>query len=177
MKENKIRLDFTIVFILIAFCLVSCKNDTQNESVDTDNKYSKKETITFEFNFPDTVYINQSYNGEIKYKSKLDTIITTFGDSKKNRYTRFIMRKSKYVNYDFKVLKLNIKDTFGALNNRTIPFYNIKFNELGIHYIDGIINDIVSIDTVTSKRRGTDLVRLIENEVRVTHKVVVIKKH
>ena len=86
------------------------------------------------------------------------------------------MRKSKYVNYDFNILKLNIKDTFGAINNRIIPFYNIKFNELGIHYIDGIINDIVYIDTVKSKRKDSDLVRLIENEVRVTHKVVVIRK-
>ena len=148
----------------------------QEKKIEKFKKYSIEETIVFEINFPDTVYINRSYNGEIKYKSKLDTIITTFGDSKKNRYTRFIMRKSKYVNYDFNILKLNIKDTFGAINNRIIPFYNIKFNELGIHYIDGIINDIVYIDTVKSKRKDSDLVRLIENEVRVTHKVVVIRK-
>jgi hypothetical protein len=174
MRKNKLILEFSLVFLFVF--LLSCKKEIQNRKIEKFKKYSKEATISFEFNFPDTVYINRSYDGEIKYKSTLDTIITTFGDSKKNRYTRFIMRKSKYVKYDFNILKLNIKDTFGALNNRVIPFYNIKFNELGIHYIDGIINDIVYIDTVTSKRKNSDLVRLIENEVRVTHKVVVIKK-
>lgn len=174
MRKNKLILEFSLVFL--SMLLFSCKKEMQEKKIEKFKKYSIEETIVFEINFPDTVYINRSYNGEIKYKSKLDTIITTFGDSKKNRYTRFIMRKSKYVNYDFNILKLNIKDTFGAINNRIIPFYNIKFNELGIHYIDGIINDIVYIDTVKSKRKDSDLVRLIENEVRVTHKVVVIRK-
>jgi len=66
-------------------------------------------------------------------------------------------------------------DTFGAIDNRTIPFYNIKFTELGTFYIDGIINDHVFIDTLKQPKKPTDKVRYIEKVVQATHKVVVIE--
>lgn len=171
----KHRLFFKIFFIFcLQLLLVSCnKNDSKTNDLLLEGD---KKRIEYSIEFPDTLLINQTYNGVIKYKSPLDTIITVFGDEKKNRYTRFILATTNSVDYDFNYLKRIVKDTFGALNNREIPFYDIKFKQTGTYYIDGIINDIVSIDTVKEPTKKDYLVRFIENEERVTHKVIVINK-
>lgn len=156
---------------------ICCKeNNSQNQTAPINTSIEKTQKITFKIEFPDTVYINQLNDGEITYSSVLDTIITTFGDSKKNRYTRFIMTTSTNVDYDYKELKTKAKDTFGALNNRSIPFYDIKFGKAGVYYIDGIINDIVLIDTITKNKSNYDVLRFIENEERVTKKIVVLDR-
>ena len=80
------------------------------------------------------------------------------------------------MDYDYKHLKETVKDTFGARNNKSIPFYDFKFDKLGTYYIDGIINDIVLIDLHKKDKDGEDLSRFLENEERVTHKVIVIEK-
>ena len=74
------------------------------------------------------------------------------------------------------LLKHIIKDTFGALNNREIPLPNIEFGKTGVFYIDGIINDYVVIDLNKKNKDGVGLVREIEDEERLTHKVVVVNK-
>jgi len=94
----------------------------------------------------------------------------------KDRYITYSLIKTKSVNYETKELYKMKLDTFGAVDNMTIPFYKIKFEELGTFYIDGIINDHVTIDTLTRPRKPSDKVRYIENVVRATHKVVVIAK-
>lgn len=169
------RILVIIAVVTLQLTTLSCKKKESVVNEQKTKEYSQKQ-IEFKVEFPDTLYVNQSYDGVIGYKSVLDTIITTFGDRKKNRYTRFILTTTNNPNYDYKHLKQTVKDTFGALNNREIPFYNIKFAKPGIYYIDGIINDIVLIDTITKHKSENDLLRLIENEERVTHRVVVIEK-
>ena len=78
--------------------------------------------------------------------------------------------------YDFVYLKEHIKDTFGALNNRIINVTDVIFSEVGEFYIDGIINDLVAIETDIKDKDGLDMVRLVENEQRVTHKIIVIRR-
>ena len=146
------------LLILVSLAILSsCKEEKVN-------RYFAEKTIQYELDFPDAVYRNKLYDGKIKYTSALDTIITTFGDKRKNRYTRFIMLKTNTVDYDFNHLKKVAIDSFGALDNRTIPFYDIKFPEAGVYYIDGIINDIVTIDTVSNSGKVKEdyLVRFIE---------------
>ena len=53
--------------------------------------------------------------------------------------------------------------------------YDIKFTELGTNYIYGIINDHVTIDALKKPKKATDKVRYIENETRLSHKVIVVK--
>jgi hypothetical protein len=125
--------------------------------------------------FPDTVFINEYYNGKINYKNSLDTITTSFDDIKKNRYIYYSYIKNKSINYDDDSLKKNIRDTFGARNNKLIPLYNIKFDKLGLNYIDGFITDEVMIDNGAKNHKGEPMVRIITNEFRVTKKVLVIK--
>lgn len=169
------RIIFVILLIVITIQLfISCKEEKKIMRGDT--REITERPIEYAIEFPDTVIVNELNDGLIRYKSKLDTIITTFGDRKKNRYTRFILTATKNPNYDFKHLKQTVRDTFGALNNRNIPFYNIAFSNPGIYYLDGIINDIVLIDTITKKKSENDLLRFIEQEERVTKKVIVINR-
>lgn len=162
------------IFLLSSFLIIfSCQKDKSKPKIP--NRESNTQ-IEFEIDFPDTVYVNKLYDGEIKYRSGLDSIITTFGDKQKNRFTRFIVAKpTTNISYNFENLRKKVKDTFGALNNRIIPFYDIKFSKLGVNYIDGIIDDIVLIDTI-KKAKDNDSLLLLRNEKRVTHKVYVIDK-
>jgi len=169
----KKRIILVAIIIVVKF-FISCKEEKKIKENRT--KEIMERPIEYTIEFPDTVIVNELNDGLIKYKSKLDTIISTFGDRKKNRYTRFILTATKNPDYDFKHLKKTVRDTFGAINNRKIPFYNITFSKPGIYYLDGIINDIVLIDTVTTKKAENDLLRLIEQEERVTKKVVVVNK-
>lgn len=168
-QKKKIIIIFSILLLSFVF---SCKKDKINENKKTKNL---TETNAFvKFNFPDTVYVNKLYNGKIEYKGVLDTITTSFDDKIKSRYISFYMTKTKNIDYEMKQLYKIKLDTFGAIDNRTIPFYDVKFSELGIHYIDGLINDHVTIDTLI-RSKPTDKVRYIENVLRVTHKVFVIE--
>ena len=168
-NQNKIILIFSISLLSLVF---SCKRDKLIEKRETNNL---TETTAFvKFVFPDTVYINKLYNGKIEYKGVLDTITTSFDEKMKCRYISFYMTKIKNIDYEMKQLYKIKLDTFGAIDNRTIPFYDLKFTELGINYIDGIINDHITIDTLT-KPKPTDKVRYVENVLRITHKVVVIE--
>lgn len=159
-----------IIILLPILLFISCKKEIESKNV----KNIIENPIEYSIEFPDTVIVNELNDGVIKYKSKLDTIITTFGDRQKNRYTRFILTATKNPNYDFKHLKLVVKDTFGAINNRSIPFYNIAFSKLGVYYLDGIINDNVLININRKDQDGDNLSRFVEQEVRVTKKVIVI---
>lgn len=175
MKKNTRRnaLMSLLGFMLLASCQ---KKEAKIDKDEFVNKPYSDSIVKFEFEFPDTVYVNKLYNGKIKYEGIFDTIITTFGDKKKNRYIRFMMAKTHVIDFDDKHLKQIAKDTFGAIDNRTIPFYDVKFTKLGTNYIVGIINDNVLIDTVAKDKNGKDLVRYVEREVRATHKVVVIER-
>ncbi len=180
-KRYKISQKLIILIVLSSsiFLALCCKDNKEINNEELINKKiyeeSNRKVIEFKIKFPDTLYVNQPKDGVIEYKSILDTLTTTFGGQEKNRYTRFILTTTNDVNYDYKHLKRIVKDTFGAINNRTIPFYNIKFTKPGVYYIDGLINDIVFIDLHSNDSEGNELFRLIENDERVTHKVVVIE--
>lgn len=175
--EQIYSLKVIIISLLISTAIFSCKNEPH-----TEEKIIKKTAknnflpVTVDFEFPDTVYINKLYDGKIKYWSVLDTITTSFDDPQKIRYISFYMTKTQSINYEDEDLYKVKLDTFGALDHNTIPFYDIKFSELGVHYIDGLINDHVIIDTLPKIRNPDDKVRYIEKVVRATHKVVVIDK-
>ncbi|MBW3519806.1 hypothetical protein [Flavobacterium sp. NKUCC04_CG] len=131
--------------------------------------------IKYEINFPDTVFVQEENYGLIKYQSHYDSIITKFGDRDVNRFVRYIMLTTDTVNYDHKYLKNIVKDTFGASDNRNI-YFMATFTKRGTYYIDGVINDLIQIDLHKKNKEQYDLVRLLEDEVRVTKKVIVVNK-
>lgn len=164
-----------IKIILVSFMLflISCKKE------EVKNRYRKETKIndfSINFDFPDTVYVNKFYNGKIIYKNIFDTVTTKLLDIKKLRIIEYGFTVTKDINYDVKHLKKIETDTFIAENNRIIPLYNIQFNKTGVRYIDGIITDEVNIDGIMLRDgKMQPSTRIITQEFRATHKVVVIE--
>jgi hypothetical protein len=169
MSLYKKRIIF-LVIVIIQIITFSCKK----EEKDIYKKVSLKE-IECVVEFPDTVYVNQKYNGVIRYKSILDTITTSFDDKKKDRYVIFYLKIVDKPDFDSKYQKKNAK-MIGADNNRKISINDIIFTKTGIHYIDGVLNDYVLIDLNKKDKEGFELLREIEKDIRVTQKVVVINR-
>ncbi|MEA9412712.1 hypothetical protein [Flavobacterium sp. PL02] len=159
-------------FFLIAIflLLISCKDEKKT--------VKKEENIKSEISiiFPDTVYVNELYNGKINYKNSLDSIDTSLNNVKKYRYIDYYFVKTKNINYTDEYLKKIVTDTFTAEHHRSIPLYAIRFDHLGINYIDGIIVDEVNISLGAKGKNGEPMDRIITNEFRVTKKVIVIKE-
>jgi hypothetical protein len=159
---KKIQLSLILILTLLISCQKKEKKKTLNRL--------QTAYVEFKVDFPDTVKLNKTYDGVIYFKSGLDSVITTFGDKKKNRYARFIVAKTHERINDVEELRKVVVDTFGALSNRKIPFYDIKFNKPGTYYLQGIIDDIVLIDTA-----DTEFKPLLRNENYVFKKVYVTK--
>lgn len=163
----------SILILVISFFLFSCKNETKK------NISSKKYVhAIFNINFPDTVYINKYYEGKIYYKSDLDTITTVLNAivDKKSRMIEYGFVTTKLIVHDDEKLKKLTTDTMFTKSNKFIPLF-IKFDKLGINYIDGIIKDEVWIDTIEIiNNRKEKRTRIITNEFRATKKVVVIEE-
>ncbi|KFF10055.1 hypothetical protein [Flavobacterium hydatis] len=163
---NKLQFFLMISFLL----LISCKDE--KKTVKNEQNINAEISIIF----PDTVYVNELYDGKINYKDDLDTITTSFDDIKNIRYVYFTYLKNQDINYGDESLKKIVTDTFGARNNRLIPLYDIRFDKLGLNYIDGLIIDEVMIENGAKVKNGEPMDRIITHEFRVTKKVVVIEE-
>lgn len=164
-----------IVFSLgILFLLISCKKEAEVKEIEkTQEVRLSKDKITLVF--PDTVYLNKSYNGRIDYENDLDTITTSFNDIKKARFLEYVFTITKEKDYKDNYLKKIAKDTFVAESHRMIPLYNIKFDKLGLNYFDGFITDEVMIENGGKDANGKPMTRIITNEIRLTRGVYVIE--
>ena len=174
-----------LYYILIFLFLFSCENSKKDNVKTQGNKVNNIKNIivgndksmAFIFNFPDTIHLNKCYDGEIIYKSKLDTIIKSFDNDlhdSKSRYIYISYAKTNLFKSDEKDLRLIITDTIGAHDCHTIYLYKIKFDKLGVNYIDGIINDQVNFDIDKKDEKGHFRQRQITKEARATKKVFVI---
>ncbi|MFD2698398.1 hypothetical protein ACFSQ0_10370 [Mesonia sediminis] len=177
MNNNLIQI---ITFFLIFLTFFSCKNSEKNKNQMQDEvrmvkEIEKPKGIKFKISFPDTVTVGVSYSGKLFYSSDLDTIVTHFGDRENSRYARFMMHTTNNINYTEEYLNKNVKDTFGAIRNGEIPFHNINFKNEGVHYIDGFINELVLMDTMSKYNNRRDKARLIQKRERVTKKIIVKK--
>lgn len=169
-----------LLMIILAFVFFGCngkRKTERNQILNDENLDLKKiERIWCEINFPDTVYKNSAYDGEILFISQLDTITTVFTDKQKDRYVIANVFLTKNIDYDHDQLKKVAKDLYGAVDNRHIPLDSLVFYNTGDYFIDAIVNDAVYMDLFQKNEKGEELLRLIETEVRVTKKVVVIDK-
>ena len=155
--------------LIILSVLNSCKDET---------KIIKKtpELKTINLIFPDTVYVNELYDGKIEYNNDLDTITTNLDDVKKARFLDYNFLLTTDVKHDVNYLKKNAKGNFVAETNRIIPLYGIMFRKLGLNYFDGIITDEVRIENGAQGKKGEPLTRIITDEIRLTRGVYVIER-
>ncbi|MHC0446127.1 hypothetical protein ACWA1F_12000 [Flavobacterium sp. 3-218] len=165
-----------IIIMICAFFFIQCK-EKSTKSEEFVNSVFKGNSVEYNVEFPDTVLKGKEYNGKIIYKNALDTISESMindSSNKRNRYIIFSMTVTDNIDYSEKDLWKIAKDTFGALNNHTIPFYDIKFDRIGTFFIDGIINDQGYITSDKKNKKGSFDTRIITNEFRATKKVIVI---
>jgi hypothetical protein len=168
--NNKRIQNLTYFLTTILLVLVSCKKEKKIV------EKSAKDNYEISLVFPDTVFLNERYDGKINYRNNLDTLTTEIRKLQKNtRFLEFALTQTKDINYEDNHLKKIANDTFVATSNILIPLYNIKFNKLGLNYIDGMIIDEVIIDNGAKNDKGEPMMRIITNEFRVTKKVLVIK--
>jgi len=170
---------FSCIAILLSVFITSCKEDADGVFAAPEIESKKEFEIDYKISFPDTVYVNKEYDGKIFYKSILDTVTTSFEDKEKERYTILYLKLlSNYVydDFDFEKFKKTSKLKYGATNNREISFDKIKFDSIGTYYINGVIQDFVVIDLKEKNENGEDMVRLIEKQEEILHKVVVVDK-
>ena len=173
------RNTFICIAILLSVFITSCKEDADGVLAAPEIESKREFEIDYKISFPDIIYVNKEYEGKIFYKSILDTVTTSFDDKEKERYTILYLKLlSNYVydDFDFEKFKKTSKLMYGATNNREISFDKIKFDSIGTYYINGIIEDFVYIDLKRKDENGEDLVRLIEKQGEILHRVVVIDK-
>ena len=160
------------IYMLItffSFYFLSCKSDKKNDINEKIEKYD-----IYNFQFPDTVLLNKRYNGFVYYKSSLDTMVANFNENEKSRFAYLLIKKTKYINYSFKDLDKFQLDTIPSISNGKFLLLDIRFDSVGVFYIDGKVSDIVLVNINKKDNNGENLIRMINNDFRVTHKVVVI---
>jgi hypothetical protein len=138
-----------------------------------DEVSQKSAYLDIKFVFPDTVYVNKSYDGYISLRSDLDTITTSLNDYQKARFLEYSFWLTKKPIEDNKLLKEMVTDTFVAETNKLIPLYDIKFDKIGVNYFNGILKDEIIIAKGGILKDGSKGDRIITNELRLTRAVYV----
>ena len=163
-----------LILLAIILVLAACKGEKEKgdvvfHAVDID------EFFKYKVKFPDTVYVNELNDGEIIYESPFDTITDNFSDPNQERYVVFrtLSNNSYFFYKDFYNDSLQ-EYRIGAIDNRTIPFYDLTFQKAGNYKIDGLINDLVLIEPQTKNNSDETNLRLLERDFPISFNVVVI---
>ena len=165
--------NFALVLTMIF--LIGCRDGGKTNGNFVSNSVEPDEIFEHTVIFPDTVYINELNDGEIVYKSPVDTITDIFSDPKQNRYVVFRTLSNNSYSFHKEFYVDSIKEyRIGAINNRSIPFYDLSFTQTGTYKISGLINDLVLIQPQTKNNLDQTKVRLIEEDYPISFNVVVI---
>ncbi|WP_412560632.1 hypothetical protein [Winogradskyella sp. MIT101101] len=144
-----------IFIILLIFSFEGCKKN-KGEFLKQKKELNNDKEYYLDLYFPDTVSINNIYEGEIIYMSPLDTITTEIlkkGDTMRIM-ALFLKDNERHIKDSYEHI-LNSKeiDTFIPNNSNNIPI-KYKFKKLGVNYLEGVLEDKVYLkDSDTSKLR------------------------
>lgn len=152
------------ILVISSLCLILGVSCQENKNRENQKTFSKQEIATdfkVKLVLSDTIFTNQPYNGEIIFESPLDSITTSFSNPKFKRYVVFRLSGSENYSAEKNFYVDSLQEyRFGAIDNRTIPFYGLTFSNSEVSELRGLIEDIVLIDTF-----GGDKMRLIEQTV------------
>jgi len=129
----------------------------------------KKENIYYDLRFTETPKVKQYELSEISFKLDGDTVKLKEGDY---RSIRLYIGAFKQANSVEQLHTGKGLDTFVTMTDRVnkIPF-EVKFDEIGIHVLDGFIEDKIFLNS--NDKSGN--ARVITKEIRVIKKVDVTK--
>lgn len=160
------------VFLMICSLLVSCV-DKKKDSNNVDRQIVYTNDFT-NIEFPDTVSRKVITEGVINYNLvEYNLFRNSIGYGKVSRFIEFYpyLAKNKIIAEE----NFIIKDTFYTQNVNKILF-NVKFDSIGIYYLNGIIKDMVIWDTITNVNSMTSKLPAKFNYSIINKKVVVIDK-
>ncbi len=165
------------IFLFIPLVIIGCRNEQEagdevSQSLKPDQKFE------YSVKFPDTVYVNESNDGEIFYKTPLDTIVEKFFDPKQNRYVVLRTLSDSLYTFHSDQYSDSLKEyRIGAIDNRSLPFYDLSFKTTGTFEINGLINDLVLREPKTKNNSNENKVRLIEEDFPLSFRIVVIERN
>jgi hypothetical protein len=157
--------------LLILTILISCKFNT--EEFNKSNNRILDSNIK-EFKFPDSVYVNESYHGYLKYNLSLDTINSNDIDE---RFTFFYLTNEKEVFSLEEIKKLNY-NIFVDTTDRGNFHFKILFDKNASNIISGVIEDKIFLKqtdedgSVIIKTKET----IIAKDIRVVKRPLSQKK-
>lgn len=150
-----------VVFVILSSAVIGCKKEVKNDVVEKEN------TLFYTFKFPETVYTNKTYLGEISFTNTiLDEIAEPRVDTANFRFLIFKPFEPYKYGTEFKPI---YKDLV-LLEDKEINF-ELKFDKPGEYHIGGLARDGMMIGYYSKGIR--DSVRIIEHEVIMFKKVVV----
>ena len=156
MKQYRI-----VLYVMLLVNIVACKKEVRNDVVEKEN------TLFYTFKFPETVYTNKTYLGEISFTNTiLDEIAEPRVDTANFRFLIFKPFEPFTHGTEFKPI---YKDSI-LLEGKEIDF-ELKFDKPGEYHIGGLARDGMMIGYYSKGIR--DSVRIIEHEVIMFKKVVV----
>ncbi len=161
MDNNKLIYFTGLIYIIT--CL-SCNEVKKEEQKPLEPKIKE---VVYTLSFPDTVIVGKKNKGLIKYSSILDTIKLKPQD---RRYLVFYAKAHKD-SLELENLLKKEHDTFVSIGEGKIPIYDLSFNEKGINYLDGYIEDQI---VVFGHEGDENKSRIITKTSKVYKKVIVI---
>ncbi len=164
-----------IILFLTGIVIFGCNDKKETSPKEISHNVKKENHFQYQVNFPDTIYVNKSYAGEIYFESPLDTITEIFFDPKKYRYVVFTTLPHDLYTFHKDFYKDSLGEyRIGAIDNRIIPFYELYFNTTGTYKIEGLVNDLVLIQPNTKYNNDERNILLIEHNFPISFIVVVI---
>lgn len=170
MMRNKIVLLWTF------FLFICCKNK-EVKSFDEDKK-NNEQNIEYlaKVDFPDTIFSNKKYKGNIVYTSSFDNIVKKLNNYKSDT-TRIVMlvyylpEKQDGTNINIESIAYDTTFTYELPN---VPIRDIEIKEKGKYRLSWLIKDMIIIDTIKDKENIHTIPMKVE-ETRVVKDVVVME--
>lgn len=159
----------TIKIFLIGILVLSCKDKREEVNVNDGLIYQYDKTNII---FPDTVYKKTIIEGIIDYNfEEYNLLRSSIGSGKVSRFIHFYPYLAKNIIDNEKGFV--IRDTFYTQNVNLINF-NVKFDSVGVYYLNGIIKDMVIFDTINDNKNKASTMPAKFSYVLINKKVVVV---
>lgn len=165
------------IVLLWAFFLFLCCKNKEVKFFDDDKKNNQQNIEEFaNVDFPDTIFSNKKYKGNILYTSTFDDIVKKLNTYKSDT-TRFVMLVY-YLPDKQDDTKINIEsiayDTTFAYDLPNVPIRDIEIKERGKYRLSWLIKDMIIFDTIKDKKNMHTIPMKVQ-ETRVVKDVVVIE--
>jgi len=164
-----------IIKIIIPFILTSFLSCDKKEVNSNNDIYNKNKMEVAIVDFPDTIHINEVYQGNITYASTFDTIIKKLNthDADITRYIMLIYYPPKNLDILNREFSKIPTDTTYAYKLPDVPIRDIQFKKEGRYQLEWVIKDMIIFDTIKN-RKDVELPMKVE-ETRISKNIVVIR--